>query len=179
MDLLKKETGIDVKSASSSIEEIVARQFVERQAKKRNISLPHGPMFADPPVARKSPGKGGKGPEPPKPAAPALRPRLVKAVARPAADAAAEGELHAAGEMTEPPVHAAEAAAAESASDAPVAVMDLPVPVTEPEIAPIPEPEPPPPAPEPVVEWGPAMAAAPVAEPAEPVAPPPAPPAPA
>jgi translation initiation factor IF-2 len=179
MDLLKKETGIDVKSASSSIEEIVARQFVERQAKKRNISLPHGPMFADTPVARKSPGKGGKAPEPPKPAAPALRPRLVKAVARPAADAAAEGELHAAGEMTEPPVHAAEAAAAESASDAPVAVMDLPVPVAEPEIAPIPEPEPPPPAPEPVVEPGPAMAAAPVAEPAEPVAPPPAPPAPA
>ncbi len=35
MDLLKKETGIDVKSASSSIEEIVARQFVERQARKR------------------------------------------------------------------------------------------------------------------------------------------------
>ena len=91
MDLLKKETGIDVKSASSSIEEIVARQFVERQAKKRNISLPHGPMFADTPVARKGSGKGGKAPEPPKPAAPALRPRLVKAV-KPAGDAPVEGE---------------------------------------------------------------------------------------
>jgi len=44
MDLLKKETGIDVKSASSSIEEIVARQFVERQARKRQITLPHGPL---------------------------------------------------------------------------------------------------------------------------------------
>ena len=32
MTLLQKETGITVKSASSSIEEIVARQFVERGA---------------------------------------------------------------------------------------------------------------------------------------------------
>ncbi|MEO8630935.1 MAG: translation initiation factor IF-2 N-terminal domain-containing protein [Betaproteobacteria bacterium] len=56
MDLLKKETGIDVKSASSSIEEIVARQFVERQARKRNISLPHGPLFAETPTARKPAG---------------------------------------------------------------------------------------------------------------------------
>ena len=47
MTLLKQETGIDVKSASSSIEEIVARQFVERHAKKRNIVLPGGPLFAD------------------------------------------------------------------------------------------------------------------------------------
>ena len=47
IDLLKKETGIDVKSASSSIEEIVARQFVERHAKKRNITLPPGNLFAE------------------------------------------------------------------------------------------------------------------------------------
>ena len=40
MSLLKQETGIDVKSASSSIEEIVARQFVERHARKRQIVLP-------------------------------------------------------------------------------------------------------------------------------------------
>ena len=80
IDLLKKETGIDVKSASSSIEEIVARQFVERQARKRNISLPHGPLFAETPVAKKPAGKAGKAPEPPKPAAPVLRPRLIKTI---------------------------------------------------------------------------------------------------
>jgi translation initiation factor IF-2 len=89
IDLLKKETGIDVKSASSSIEEIVARQFVERQARKRNISLPHGAMFADQTVAKKPAGKSGKAPEPPKPAAPVLRPRLVKAI-KPPADAIAD-----------------------------------------------------------------------------------------
>src|SRR3954465_13684669 len=90
--LLKQDTGIDVKSASSSIEEIVARQFVERHARKRQIALPPGNIFADAPVAKKAPGKPGvKAPEPPKPAAPALRPRLVKTI-RPAA----EGD-HAAG----------------------------------------------------------------------------------
>src|SRR6187397_2630565 len=92
MNLLKKETGIDVKSASSSIEEIVARQFVERQAKKRQISLPPGNIFADTPVAKKPAGKGGKAPEPPKPAAAVLRPRLVKTI-KPAGepDAAHDG----------------------------------------------------------------------------------------
>ena len=40
MTLLKKETGIEVKSASSSVEEIVARQFVEKQARARKIQLP-------------------------------------------------------------------------------------------------------------------------------------------
>jgi len=82
MTLLKQETGIDVKSASSSIEEIVARQFVERQARKRNIALPPGALFADAPAAKKP----GKAAEPPV-AAPVLRPRLVKTV-RPAGEAA-------------------------------------------------------------------------------------------
>jgi translation initiation factor IF-2 len=76
MGLLKQETGIDVKSASSSIEEIVARQFVERQARKRRIVLPTGPLFADAPAARKT-GKAGS--EPPAPM-PVLRPRLIKTV---------------------------------------------------------------------------------------------------
>src|SRR5262245_12317022 len=80
MSLLKQETGIDVKSASSSIEEIVARQFVERQARKRRITLPSGPLFADAPVVKKT---GKTGPEPP-PTAPALRPRLIKTI-KPAA----------------------------------------------------------------------------------------------
>ncbi|HKW00968.1 MAG TPA: translation initiation factor IF-2 N-terminal domain-containing protein, partial [Vicinamibacterales bacterium] len=83
MTLLKQDTGIDVKSASSSIEEIVARQFVERHAKKRNIVLPGGALFADAPAAKKS-GKAKAAPEPPRPAAPALRPRLIKTI-RPAA----------------------------------------------------------------------------------------------
>ena len=80
--LLKKETGIEAKSASSSIEEIVARQFVERQARARKITLPGGAMFAETPAApaKKTPAKGAKAPEPVKPAAPVLRPRLVKTV---------------------------------------------------------------------------------------------------
>jgi translation initiation factor IF-2 len=82
MTLLKQDTGIDVKSASSSIEEIVARQFVERHAKKRNIVLPGGALFADAPAAKKS-GKAKAAPEPQRPAAPALRPRLIKTI-RPA-----------------------------------------------------------------------------------------------
>jgi translation initiation factor IF-2 len=78
--LLKRDHGIEVKSASSTIEEVVARQFVERVARQRNISLPSSHMFAETPVAK---GKKGtpakKAPEPVKPAAPALPPpRLVK-----------------------------------------------------------------------------------------------------
>jgi translation initiation factor IF-2 len=80
--LLKQDTGIDVKSASSSIEEIVARQFVERHARKRQISLPPGPLFSDAPAAKKS---GKAAPEPPKPSAPVLAPRLVKTIKPPAA----------------------------------------------------------------------------------------------
>ena len=61
MTLLKKEHGIEVKSASSTIEEVVARSFVERVARTRGISLPGGDMFAETPVV-----KGKKGAPPPK-----------------------------------------------------------------------------------------------------------------
>ena len=54
--LLKRDHGIEVKSASSTIEEVVARQFVERLARQRNITLPSGDIFAETPVA-----KGKKG----------------------------------------------------------------------------------------------------------------------
>jgi translation initiation factor IF-2 len=80
--LLKRDHGIEVKSASSTIEEVVARQFTERLAKQRNITLPAAHMFAETPVAK---GKKGSTPakkaaEPAKPAAPMLPPpRLVKA----------------------------------------------------------------------------------------------------
>jgi translation initiation factor IF-2 len=80
--LLKRDHGIEVKSASSTVEEVVARQFVERVARQRNISLPSSNMFADTPAAK---GKKGtpakKAAEPAKPAAPALPPpRLVKTI---------------------------------------------------------------------------------------------------
>src|SRR5918997_835599 len=76
--LLKRDHGIEVKSASSTIEEVVARQFVERLARQRNIAVPSNASFADAPVAVKGRKPAGKA-EPPKPAAPALPPpRLVK-----------------------------------------------------------------------------------------------------
>src|SRR5215210_1253745 len=40
MELLRRDHGIEVKSASSTIEEVVARQFVDRLARQRNITLP-------------------------------------------------------------------------------------------------------------------------------------------
>src|SRR5439155_367971 len=78
--------GIGVKSASSTIEEVVARQFVDRLARQRNIALPSGDIFAETPVAKgKKPAAAKKPAEPVKPAAPALPPpRLVK-TAKPAA----------------------------------------------------------------------------------------------
>ena len=42
IELLRKDHGIEVKSASSTIEEIVARQFAERVARERNLDLPDG-----------------------------------------------------------------------------------------------------------------------------------------
>jgi translation initiation factor IF-2 len=148
IDLLKKETGIDVKSASSSIEEIVARQFVERQARKRNISLPHGAMFADQTVAKKPAGKPGKAPEPPKAAAPVLRPRLVKAVrpptegiAEPSAPAA-DHAIDAAPAVEEPPViEAPPAHEPEVHEPEHTPVVEAPA-AAVPEVEPEPEPEP-------------------------------------
>src|SRR5690349_3469852 len=98
MALLKQDTGIEVKSASSSFEEIVARQFVERHARRRQITLPPAAtMFNETAAPARKPGgkTPAKAPEPPKPAAPALRPRLIKTV-KPAAtteDAPAEAPV--------------------------------------------------------------------------------------
>ena len=84
--LLKRAHGIELKSASSTIEEVVARQFVERLARERGITLPGGDMFAEGPAAKggvKKPAPVAKKGEPAKPAAPTLAPpRLVK-TARP------------------------------------------------------------------------------------------------
>jgi len=86
--LLKRDHGIDVKSASSTVEEMVARQFVERLAKKRGITLPTGDIFAEGAAAKVRKAAAGKKaeppPPPPKPSLPP--PRLVKTVkAAPAA----------------------------------------------------------------------------------------------
>ncbi|HTL45966.1 MAG TPA: translation initiation factor IF-2 [Vicinamibacterales bacterium] len=152
MALLKKEHGIEVKSASSTIEEVVAREFVAKQARQRGLKVPSSASFADTPTASRGTQRrqGGRTAEPPKPAAPPMpAPRLVKTV-RPAA----------------PP---AEPAAPEAA---PAASAPAPVPVPpEPTPAPVAIEPPPPvapsqPEPEPVQAAAPP---APVAE--EPVAP--------
>jgi translation initiation factor IF-2 len=84
MALLKRDHGIEVKSASSTIEEVVGRQFVDRLARQRGITLPSGDIFAEG-AAAKAPGKKPvlakkAAPEPAKPAGPTLGPpRLVKA----------------------------------------------------------------------------------------------------
>jgi translation initiation factor IF-2 len=166
--LLKRDHGIELKSASSTIEEVVARSFVERVARQRGISLPSGDMFAETPA----PPRGGakktatpKKPEPPKPSAPVLGPpRLVKTI-RP-----------------HPPLEEAAPAAPPAQAAAPAAVAEAPV--AAPESAPPPEPPPQvvePPAPPEVVEQVPVAAApaveeVPIAEPPPSPEPPPAPP---
>jgi translation initiation factor IF-2 len=84
LQLLKKNHGIELKSASSTLEEIVARQFVERLARQRGIELPKGDIFSDTAVkSMKKPAakKGAAASEPVKPSAPTLPPpRLIKTV---------------------------------------------------------------------------------------------------
>src|SRR4051812_28259617 len=140
--LLKRDHGIELKSASSTIEEVVARSFVERVARQRNIALPGGDIFAEHPAPAakgglKKPAAPKKG-EPPKPAAPVLGPpRLVKTL-RPAA---APEEAPVAAETPAPsaPAPAAFTPAIEEPLPAPAAAAPLPV---EPEVVePAAEPE--------------------------------------
>jgi translation initiation factor IF-2 len=155
--LLKRDHGIEVKSASSTIEEVVAREFVGRLARQRNLSVPSNASFADAPAPVKGKKPGGKAPEPPKPAAPALPPpRLVK-TAKPAAP---------------PPEPAAPPAAAETvlvpAFVPQPSVEELPPALPEPEVEEAPAPQ----AAEPVAPEEPVVAAeAPEAAPVEPAAP--------
>jgi len=58
IDLLKREHGIEVKSPSSTIEEIVAKQFAERLSQERQIDLPRGKIFSGTSSARVVPKKG-------------------------------------------------------------------------------------------------------------------------
>jgi len=182
MSLLKKEHGIEVKSASSTIEEVVAREFVGKQARQRNIKVPTNASFADTPgpAARGGLKKpGGRAPEPAKPAAPPMpAPRLVK-TAKPAAPPA---ETPAPAPLTpEPfvPVEAPEPVYAEAPAPAPPEPeVHAPPPVVEPpppvEIAPAPVAAAPEPPPAPVMEPPPAVVERPAA-----AAPPPRPAAPA
>ncbi len=90
--LLKSDHGIELKSASSTLEEVVARSFVERVARQRSIDLPAGDMFSDKAATKgdKKTALGKKAAlakkaEPPRPTAPALGPpRLVKTIRPPA-----------------------------------------------------------------------------------------------
>jgi len=177
LDLLKKNHGIELKSASSTLEEIVARQFVERQAKQRGIELPKGDIFSE--QAHKAVKAKGAGPgkkpgapvEPPKPAVPTLGPpRLVKkpVLVKPA------------GEPSEAPVPAAPVRAIEptevvevTAPEAPVvAPVSVAVPEQPPVVEPVGEPVAVPPAPATVQAVPELPAAAVAAAPAAPEAPP-------
>ncbi len=106
--LLKRDHGIEVKSASSTIEEVVARQFVDRLARQRNIVIPSNASFADSPSPVMKGKKPAGKPEPPKPAGPVLGgPRLVK-TAKPAAPVADPEEF-----VEAPPAHEPETDAPE------------------------------------------------------------------
>ena len=83
IDLLKRDHGIEVKSASSTIEEIVAKQFAERLSRERQIDLPRGNIFGGTSSARIAPKKGRTTKktksDPPKLVKPSLGPpRLIK-----------------------------------------------------------------------------------------------------
>ena len=127
IDLLKREHGIEAKSASSTIEEIVARQFAERTARERNLNLPAGPLFS---AKSRSASRGRKGAKTPEPAArPRLGPpRLVKApkVAPPAVleEPPDETEAPPAAEAT--PTAPAPAESVEAASPVPAAAVPVP-----------------------------------------------------
>ena len=92
--LLKRDHGIDVKSASSTIEEVVARQFVERVASERGLSVPSATFTSKPKVRRRKTAKSSaQKVEPKKPAAkPLPPPRLVKAKLKPPVDEVEEPE---------------------------------------------------------------------------------------
>jgi translation initiation factor IF-2 len=188
LDLLKKNHGIELKSASSTLEEIVARQFVERQARQRGIELPKGDIFSEQAAksAKAKAGGAAKKPgapiEPPKPAAPTLgpprlvkKPTLVKPAGEPGTTAPPEG--------TGLPEMAAEAPAImEAPAPEPVAAPAPPMAVTPeppseiepPAVEAPPAPVPPAPEPAPVPE---AAAPTPAAEPPAPAPPPAAAPA--
>jgi translation initiation factor IF-2 len=136
--LLKRDHGIELKSASSTIEEVVARSFLERVARQRNIALPGGDMFSDAPA----PTKGGKKTapakkaEPPKPTAPVLGPpRLVKTVRPAAPPVPAETEADTTAAVAEPHLQGVADSDQSPALAADAGVMREPVPDASEEVA--------------------------------------------
>ena len=124
IDVLRKEHGIEVKSASSTIEEIVARQFAERLARERDLELPTGQMFSDKPAKRSAKrAKGGKAAkaEPAVPAKPRLGPPRLNKAAKATKAAQEEAEADAA-EAAQTDDAAAEATLVEAAVVEPVVV---------------------------------------------------------
>ena len=173
MALLKRDHGIEVKSASSTIEEVVAREFVSRMARQRGLNVPSNASFADAPAAVKGKKPAGKAPEPVKPAAPALPPpRLVKS-AKPPVETVAAPPAAPEAVLVPPPAPPAEVVIPE-----PELVIAPPVAEVVPE--PPPAPAPSPVQEEPVIAVEPPPAAPPIAEPAPAplAAAPPPPPAP-
>ena len=141
IDLLRREHGIEAKSASSTIEEIVARQFAERVARERGVELPGGQLFtrktARATSKRSKAAKQAKAEEA-KPPKPKLGPpRLVKSAK--AARAVAQAEVDAAEQAAE-----AATAEAEEAKSEPSTAAEEP-PVVEPTPPPVVATPPPPP----------------------------------
>ena len=134
IDVLRKEHGIEVKSASSTIEEIVARQFAERLARERDLDLPSGQMFSDKPAKRPAKRPKGAKAEPAPPAKPRLGPPRLNKTAKATKAALEEAEAEA----------EAEAAQADAGT---AAATPVEPPVVEPPVAS----EPPPPRAPPVV----------------------------
>jgi translation initiation factor IF-2 len=139
LQLLKQNHGIELKSASSTLEEIVARQFVERLARQRGIELPKGDIFSESAVksVKKASGASGKRSAAPmapaKPAAPALPPpRLIKTQRPPAPPVAeAPGPESAAPEHEAPQDQTEVPASIGAAVPSPVETVPEPVVVSE------------------------------------------------
>ena len=129
MAILKRDHGIDVKSASSTIEEVVARQFVERAARDRNFSLPGGITFDGRPKSRGKRGSAQKQ-EPPKTTAkPLPPPRLVKkkvTIAPPPDETDVNAESASEADVPVAAAPAVEAAPAEPETTAPAAGTPVP-----------------------------------------------------
>ncbi len=105
VQLLRTQHGIEAKSASSTVEEIVARQFAERLARKRNVTLPAGSLFSQRPLMKRGGGRGGPAPEAVAPTPKLGPPRLVKSAkaARAAAEAATADGAEPAADAPEAP----------------------------------------------------------------------------
>ena len=122
LQLLKQNHGIELKSASGTVEEVVARQFVERLARQRGVELPKGDIFSEsavkPGKGKTASGKKGQAPEPAKPAGPPLPPpRLIRTIKPPTAHGGDAGEAHV--DSHEPPPVVETAPASPVAADLP------------------------------------------------------------